>query len=117
MLWLGNLFAHLYFRGSQDDVFEWLEKLEQRFKMANWNDENKIRYISLHLQDDAYKWWTQASKRITTWTEFVNDIKQAFASTKMKEVAFEQLRRYKQSVNQSITQYYNKVLASTDGTL
>ena len=25
----------IYFRGSQDDVFEWLEKLEQRFKMAN----------------------------------------------------------------------------------
>ena len=100
----------IYFRGSQDDIFEWLEKLEQRFKMANWNDENKIRYISLHLQDDAYKWWTQASKSITTWTEFVNDIKQAFVSTKMKEVAFEQLRRYKQSVIQSITQYYNKVI-------
>ncbi|CAF5101798.1 unnamed protein product, partial [Rotaria sp. Silwood1] len=30
--------------------------------MANWTDEHKLRYISIHLQDDAYKWWIQASK-------------------------------------------------------
>ncbi|CAF4035359.1 unnamed protein product, partial [Rotaria sp. Silwood1] len=42
-----------YFCGSQDDVHDWLDKLEQRFTMANWNDEQKLRYISIHLQDDA----------------------------------------------------------------
>ncbi|CAF2857946.1 unnamed protein product [Rotaria sp. Silwood2] len=45
-----------YFRGSKDDVLDWLEKLEQRFKMATWDDETKLRYISIHLQDDAYRW-------------------------------------------------------------
>ena len=45
-----------YFRGSQEDVHDWLDKLEQRFKMANWDDEQKLRYISIHLQDDAYRW-------------------------------------------------------------
>ena len=44
-----------YFRGSQDDVHDWLDKLEQRFIMANWNGEQKLRYISIHLQDDAYE--------------------------------------------------------------
>ncbi|CAF1444495.1 unnamed protein product, partial [Rotaria sordida] len=44
-----------YFRGSKDDVHEWLEKLEQRFQMAKWNDEQKLQYISIHLQGDAYR--------------------------------------------------------------
>ncbi|CAF4333788.1 unnamed protein product, partial [Rotaria magnacalcarata] len=37
-------------------------------------------------------------------------IKQAFGSTKLKELTFEQLRTYKQTINQSITQYYDKVI-------
>jgi hypothetical protein len=99
-----------YFRGSKDDVLDWLEKLEQRFKMANWDDEHKLRYISIHLQDDAYRWWSQASGKINSWSSFVDEIKQAFGSTKMKELAFEQLKWYKQSINQSITQYYEKIM-------
>jgi Retrotransposon gag protein/Zinc knuckle len=99
-----------YFRGSKDDVIDWLEKIEQRFKMANWTDDNKLQYISIHLQDDAYRWWNQAATNITSWAGFVQAIKQAFGSTKMKELAFEQLKWYKQTVNQSITQYYDQVL-------
>ncbi|CAF1357108.1 unnamed protein product [Rotaria sordida] len=82
----------IYFSGFKDDVIDWLEKIEQRFRMANWDDDNKLRYISIHLQDDAYKWWIQASKRISTWSDFVKDITQAFTSAKLKEIAFEQLR-------------------------
>ncbi len=37
-------------------------------------------------------------------------LKQAFGSTKMKELAFEQLRWYNQSFNQSITQYYDNIM-------
>ena len=99
-----------YFRGSKDDVIDWLEKLEQRFKMAHWSDENKLQYISIHLQDDAYRWWNQAYTNITSWCSFVQAIKQAFGSTKMRELAFEQLKWYKQTVNQSITQYYDQYL-------
>ena len=55
-----------HFRGSKDDVIDWLDKLEQRFKMANWNDELKLQYISVHLQEDAYRWWIQSSAQITS---------------------------------------------------
>jgi len=92
--------APTYFRDSKDDVLDWLEKLEQRFKMANWDDEHKLRYISIHLQEDAYRWWIQDSEEITSWSRFVDDIKQAF----------EQLRWYKQAIDQSITQYYDKII-------
>ena len=67
-----------YFRGSKDDVLEWLEKLEQRFKMTNLDDEHKLRYISIHLQEDAYRWWIQESEKIMFWSNFVNELKQAF---------------------------------------
>ncbi|CAF4761890.1 unnamed protein product, partial [Rotaria magnacalcarata] len=42
-----------YFRGSKDDVHDRLDKLEQRFKLVKWSDEQKLQYISIHLQDDA----------------------------------------------------------------
>ncbi|CAF3016309.1 unnamed protein product [Rotaria sp. Silwood2] len=100
----------IYFQGSKDDVLDWLEKLEQRFKMANWDDEHKLQYISIHLQGDAYKWWIQASEKIKSWSHFVDEIKQSFGSTRMKELAFEQLKWYKQSANQSITQYFDKII-------
>jgi hypothetical protein len=98
-----------YFRGSKDDVIDWLDKLEQRFRIARWNDEQKLNYISVHLQDDAYRWWTQGLMVIKTWSSFVEAITQAFGSTKVQELAFEQLKWYKQTVNQSITQYYDKI--------
>jgi hypothetical protein len=99
-----------YFRGSKDDVQDWLEKLEQRFTMAKWNDEQKLQYISIHLQDDAYRWWLQAATMIKTWSSFIEAVTKAFGSTKVQELAFEQLKWYKQTVNQSITQYYDKII-------
>ena len=98
-----------YFRGSKDDVYDWLDKLEQRFNMAKWNAEQKLQYISVHLQDDAYRWWTQTSTTVKTWQSFIEAVTQAFGSTRMQELAFEQLKWYKQTVNQSITQYYDKI--------
>ncbi|CAF4918886.1 unnamed protein product, partial [Rotaria sp. Silwood1] len=78
-----------YFRGSKDDVHEWLEKLEQRFQMAKWNNEQKLQYISIHLQDDAYRWWTQTSTTIKSWSLFTEAVTKAFGSTKVQELAFE----------------------------
>ncbi|CAF3119238.1 unnamed protein product [Rotaria sp. Silwood2] len=99
-----------YFRGSQDDVHDWLDKLEQRFTMAQWNDENKLHYISIHLQDDAYRWWMQTSSTIKAWSSFKDAVTRAFGSTRAQELAFEQLKWYKQTVNQSVTQYYDKII-------
>ena len=78
--------------------------------MAKWNDEQKLQYISIHLQEDAYRWWSQASMTIKTWSSFIEAVTQAFGSTKVQELAFEQLKWYKQTVNQSITQYYDKII-------
>ncbi|CAF3159614.1 unnamed protein product [Rotaria sp. Silwood2] len=78
--------------------------------MANWPDELKLQYISIQLQEDAYRWWNQSTAKITTWSCFVEAIKQAFGPTKLKELTFEQLRTYKQAINQSNTQYYDKVI-------
>ncbi|CAF4984545.1 unnamed protein product, partial [Rotaria sp. Silwood1] len=52
----------------------------------------------------------QISTSIKTWSAFITAIKQAFGSTKVQELAFEQLKWYKQTVNQSITQYYDKII-------
>ena len=78
--------------------------------MAQWKDENKLHYISIHLQDDAYRWWMQTSSTIKTWSLFTDAVIRAFGSTRIQELAFEQLKWYKQTINQSITQYYEKIM-------
>ncbi|CAF4872860.1 unnamed protein product, partial [Rotaria socialis] len=87
-----------YFRGSKEDVHDWLEKLEQRFTMIKWSDEQKLQYISIYLQDDAQRWWTQASSVIKTWSSLTEAVTQAFGSTKAQHLAFEKLKWYKQTV-------------------
>ncbi|CAF4983059.1 unnamed protein product, partial [Rotaria sp. Silwood1] len=57
--------------------------------MAKWNDEEKLQYISIHLQDDAYRWWTQTSTTIKSWSLFTEAVTKAFGSTKVQELAFE----------------------------
>lgn len=99
-----------FYDGMKEDVDDWLEKLESRFIMAGWDDEQKLRFISIHLQGDAYKWWINVASKIKTWSMFTREIRQAFGSTKAKEIAFEQLRNYKQTLNQSIIQYYEKII-------
>ncbi|CAF4133570.1 unnamed protein product, partial [Rotaria sordida] len=74
------------------------------------NDEEKLHYISVHLQDDASRWWTQASISIKTWSSFTEAVIKVFGSTKIQELAFEQLKWYKQTVNQPVTQYYDKII-------
>ncbi|CAF4291443.1 unnamed protein product [Rotaria sordida] len=81
-----------YFRGSKDNIHDWLDTLEQRFKMAKWNDEEKLQYISVHLQDDASRWWTQASILIKTWSSFTEAVIKAFGYTKLQELEFKQLK-------------------------
>ncbi|CAF4473683.1 unnamed protein product, partial [Adineta steineri] len=34
--------------------------------MAQWSDANKLHYISIHLLEDAYRWWMQTSSTIST---------------------------------------------------
>ena len=52
----------------------------------------------------------QTSTLIKTWSAFITAITQAFGSTKVQELAFEQLKWYKQTINQSVTQYYDKIM-------
>ncbi|CAF2071103.1 unnamed protein product [Rotaria magnacalcarata] len=81
-----------YFRGSKYDVHDWLDKLEQRFKMVKWPNEQKLQYISIHLQDEAQRCCTQASSVIKTWSSFTEAVTHAFGSTKAQQLAFEQLK-------------------------
>ncbi|CAF1512523.1 unnamed protein product [Rotaria sordida] len=87
---------------APNDVHDWLDTLEQRFKMAKWNDEEKLHYISVHLQDDASRWWTQASISIKTWSSFTEPVIKAFGSTKVQELVFEQLKYLMAGIRESL---------------
>ncbi|CAF4239235.1 unnamed protein product, partial [Rotaria sordida] len=48
-----------------------------------------------YFRDDAYRWWTQTSTTIKSWSLFTEAVIKAFGSTKIQELAVKQLKWYK----------------------
>ncbi|CAF1059912.1 unnamed protein product [Rotaria sordida] len=70
---------------------------------------NTFLYIG-RQSDQERQQHTQASVSIKTWSSFTEAVIKAFGSTKVQELKFEQLKWYKQTVNQPVTQYYDKII-------
>ena len=98
------------FHGSKDDVIKWLEELEHLFDIAQIPDTNKLGLISYSLRGDALQWYKNSKQSLSTWQDFVKEIKKAFTSSFHQELAFKKLESYTQSTSQSIRNYYNEVL-------
>ncbi|CAF3845113.1 unnamed protein product [Adineta steineri] len=98
------------FCGGKEDVKQWLEDLEQLFETAQIPDMHKLDLVPYTLKGEALRWYKNNKKTITTWNEFVQELKEAFLSPFYEELAFKKLESYTQGINQSIRSFYNEVL-------
>ncbi|CAF4389108.1 unnamed protein product, partial [Rotaria magnacalcarata] len=62
------------------------------------------------LRDDAREWFRNNRSSFSSWNIFVDELKRAFTSSFIGELAFKKLESYSQGTNQSIRNYFNKVL-------
>ena len=95
------------FSGNRDakelDAFIWgMEQYFQAIKMTV--DEDKVQTASLYLHDTAQLWWRRVSQEIskgtcslTTWSDFVREIKRQFYPEHAELEAKRKLRKLRQT--------------------
>jgi len=100
----------LKFYGNKDSVITWLDEIEQQFQIMNLSDPDKLNLIHICLKSEAHQWFKQHPKNFYSWSHFVSEIKNSFNSNLQRDIAFQKLQRYHQTIHQSAFQYYNEMI-------
>ena len=91
----------LKYNGSEDQCVAWLNKAEEYFDIYNiQSDEEKVKYVSMHMEGYAYNWylWWKRDNFTYTWNLFKNDFFNRFQGIKEDEF-FSKLTRLQQVEN------------------
>ena len=96
----------LKFAGSADNVSSWLEEIEQQFNLMQLTDSDRLNLIHICLKHEALHWYRENKNKFTSWSIFIDEINKSFQSRMKQDKLFEKLKRYRQTSNQSVTQYY-----------
>ena len=84
------------FRGSKDDVKQWLEEIEQLFDTAQIPENHKLDLVQYSLRGEASRWFKNNKTTFTSWKTFVQGLKETFLSPFFEEIAFKRLDSYTQ---------------------
>ena len=87
--------------GVKTNLVAWLNKAEEYFDIYNiQSDEEKVKYVSMHMEGYAYNWylWWKRDNFTYTWNLFKNDFFYSFQGIKEDEF-FSKLTRLKQVGN------------------
>ncbi|CAF4401018.1 unnamed protein product, partial [Didymodactylos carnosus] len=95
---------------GKENVSSWLEEIEQQFTASKWPEDSRLQYIPQFLRNGARQWYKENKTKITTWSQFKTDIKTAYTSTYEVTLAFQRLKNYQQTNNQTVKQYYAEIL-------
>ncbi|CAF0985134.1 unnamed protein product [Adineta steineri] len=98
----------LKFYGGKDNVTTWIDEIEQQFNIMHLNDNEKLKLIHICLAGEALQWYKQHN--FTCWTIFIDEIRKSFTSNLQRDMAFDKLKKYHQTIHQSVTQYYVEMM-------
>ncbi|CAF4038855.1 unnamed protein product, partial [Adineta steineri] len=98
----------LKFYGGKDNVTTWIDEIEQQFNIMHLNDNEKLKLIHICLAGEALQWYKQHN--FTCWTIFIDEIRKSFTSNLQRDMAFDKLKKYHQTIHQSTTQYYIEMM-------
>lgn len=98
------------YAGGKQDVNAWIDEIEQQFSIMNVSDSDKLNLIHICLTGEALIWYRQNRKKFLSWALFIDEITKSFSSNLQRDMAFEKLKKYRQSIHQSVNQYYNSMI-------
>lgn len=98
------------FAGGKDDVTTWIDEIEQQFNTMHLNDSDKLNLIHICLKNDAYQWYRQHKEQFTSWHNFLDEVRKTFTSNLQRDLVFDKLKHFHQTVHQSICQYYTTMI-------
>ena len=98
------------FNGGKEDVNSWIEEIEQQFNTMNVSDSDRLNLVHICLRGEAHFWYRQNKTKFHSWSIFIDEIVRSFTSNLQRDLAFEKLKKYRQSLHQSVNQYYNTMI-------
>ena len=98
------------FHGGKEDIIGWIDEIEQQFAIMNLCDADKLNLIHICLKGETHLWYRQNKQKFLSWSIFIDEITKSFTSNLQRDMAFEKLKQYQQSIHQSVNQYYNMMI-------
>ena len=98
------------FSGGKEDVTSWIEDIEQQFKTMYLSDADKLNLIHICLKNDAYQWYRQHKDQLVSWEIFLEEVRKSFTSNLQRDLAFDKLKHYHPTTQQSVSQYYTTMI-------
>ncbi|CAF3983411.1 unnamed protein product, partial [Adineta steineri] len=100
----------LKFYGGKDNVTTWIDEIEQQFNIMHLNDNDKLNVIHICFAGEALQWFKQNKFKFNCWSTFIDEITKSYTSNLQRDLAFERLKQYQQTIHQSTTQYYIEMM-------
>uniref|UniRef100_A0A6G5A7X7 Retrotransposon gag domain-containing protein n=1 Tax=Rhipicephalus microplus TaxID=6941 RepID=A0A6G5A7X7_RHIMP len=73
-----------------DDVDEWLSHYQRVSRSNGWNAASQLSHVGLFLDFTALVWFENHEDTLTTWDQFVEEIKKCFGDPATKKKRAEQ---------------------------
>lgn len=100
------------FLGAPDeDVEDWLKHYERVSKYNHWDPASQLANVPFSLDKTALVWFENNEEKLTTWDNFVTEIKKSFGDSGAKKKKAEQtLAQRAQVPGETCTTYIEEVL-------
>lgn len=94
-----------------EDVEEWLKHYRRVSLYNHWDTASQRNNVPLFLEGTALMWYENHEENLTTWANFVDEIKKCFGDPTMKKKRAEQtLSQRAQVPGETCTMYIEEVL-------
>lgn len=94
-----------------DDVEEWLSHYQRVSRANGWNAASQLSHVGLFLDGSALVWFENHEDTLTTWDQFMEEIKKCFGDPATKKKRAEQmLSQRAQACGETCRTYIEEVL-------
>ncbi|CAF3722748.1 unnamed protein product, partial [Rotaria socialis] len=84
---------------------KWLGEIQEAMNMLKLTDAEKLFYISLCLEGDAFEWFLDNKHLFLTWAVFIEKFIKIFRSSRNDDHLFDELCHFEHGINENTTNY------------
>ncbi|OMH78376.1 hypothetical protein AX774_g8240 [Zancudomyces culisetae] len=90
---------------SNQEAVRFVRRFELYSKSVGWDDDEKLEYIELFLDDKALNWYERNWKRFSSWKVFNNEIVEKFDKAESELFYWQELLRIKQGTKEELEEF------------
>lgn len=95
----------------------WVYKIQEFFDFHGTEDVDRLKIMSLHLEDDALEWyrWMKANNLFANWTDFLEKIKKRFGPSQFEDFQSRLFKLVQTSTLDDYQSQFEKLLNKVTG--